>query len=156
MYILDLIRKFFDQRLFNFYRVLVFLFFGGRFKSWPKFYGSPIVIGYYSKVALGCRVVVNYGVVLNSRDSITIGNDVHLSSFSKIYTGELDIENRSKHNESPVNIGNNVWIGSGAIILGGVDIADGCVIAAGAVVTKSISISGLYAGVPARLIRSFL
>lgn len=155
MYLFDLIRKVLDQRVLNFYRVFLFFLFGGRFKSWPRFYGAPVVIGYFSKIKLGCRVTVNTGVVFNSRDNITIGNDVHLSSFSKIYTGELDLNNRSRHIESPVYIGNNVWVGSGAIILGGVSLADDCVIAAGAVVTRSVSVAGLYAGAPARLIRAF-
>jgi maltose O-acetyltransferase len=50
-------------------------------------------------------------------------------------------------------IGDGCWIGARAMILPGVTICDGVVIGAGAVVTKSISRPGLYAGVPARLIR---
>jgi acetyltransferase-like isoleucine patch superfamily enzyme len=53
----------------------------------------------------------------------------------------------------PVKIGNDVWIGEGAIIKGGVTIGDGAVIAAGAVVTKDIVPYAIVGGVPARLIR---
>ncbi len=52
-----------------------------------------------------------------------------------------------------VRIGNDVWIGSNVQIMEGVTIADGCVVAAGAVVTKDTEAYGIYAGVPARLIR---
>jgi len=56
------------------------------------------------------------------------------------------------HNWGRIVIGNDVSIGSGAKILA-VTIADGCVIGAGSVVTKSISEKGVYAGNPARLLR---
>lgn len=52
-----------------------------------------------------------------------------------------------------IEIGNGCWIGARAVILPGVTICDGVVIGAGAVVTKPISTPGLYAGVPARLVR---
>ncbi|MDZ7322902.1 N-acetyltransferase [Kosakonia sacchari] len=56
------------------------------------------------------------------------------------------------NNWGRIMIGNDVSIGSGATILA-VTIADGCVIGAGSVVTKSISEKGVYAGNPARLLR---
>ena len=52
-----------------------------------------------------------------------------------------------------IHLGKWVWVGSGAIILGGVSVPDHCVIAAGAVVTNSIVRPGVYGGVPARLLR---
>ena len=54
----------------------------------------------------------------------------------------------------PINVGNNVFIGFNSTILPGVTIADNCVIAAGSVVTKSISSSGVYGGNPAKHISS--
>jgi maltose O-acetyltransferase len=53
----------------------------------------------------------------------------------------------------PVTIGDRVWVGARAQILPGVRIAADAVIAAGAVVTKDCPVAGVYAGVPARLIR---
>ena len=50
-------------------------------------------------------------------------------------------------------IGNDVWIGSKCLIKGGVTIGDGCVIGAGAVVTKDISPYSVAAGVPAKVIK---
>jgi acetyltransferase-like isoleucine patch superfamily enzyme len=54
---------------------------------------------------------------------------------------------------SPIQIGNDVWIGARAIIIDGVTIGDGAIIAAGAVVTKDVPPYAIVAGVPARLIR---
>jgi maltose O-acetyltransferase len=54
---------------------------------------------------------------------------------------------------APVTIGEQVWIGAGAIILPGITIADYCVIGAGAVVTRDTASGGVYAGVPARRIK---
>jgi acetyltransferase-like isoleucine patch superfamily enzyme len=52
-----------------------------------------------------------------------------------------------------IHLGRGIWLGSGAIILGGVSIPDHCVIAAGAVVTKTIVRCGVYGGVPAIFLR---
>jgi acetyltransferase-like isoleucine patch superfamily enzyme len=53
----------------------------------------------------------------------------------------------------PTKIGCDVWIGANAVILGGVKIGDGAVVAAGAVVTKDVEAGAIVAGVPARLVR---
>lgn len=55
--------------------------------------------------------------------------------------------------EHPVTIGQDVWIGHGAIILPGRTVGDGAVIAAGAVVTKDVPAYSIVAGVPARIMR---
>ena len=55
--------------------------------------------------------------------------------------------------ERPVYIGNDVWIGDRALILPGVHVGDGSIIAAGAVVTKDVPPYSIVAGVPARKIR---
>ncbi len=54
---------------------------------------------------------------------------------------------------TPVIVGNDVWIGSNAMIMQGVKIGDGAVIAAGAVVTKDVESYAIVGGVPAKLIR---
>ena len=52
-----------------------------------------------------------------------------------------------------MNIGNDVWIGANAMILGGITIGDGAIIGAGAVVTKDIPPYAIVGGIPARIIR---
>ncbi len=53
----------------------------------------------------------------------------------------------------PTKLGRDVWIGANAVILGGVTIGDGAVVAAGAVVTNNVEAGAVVAGVPARLLR---
>lgn len=53
----------------------------------------------------------------------------------------------------PTKIGRDVWIGANAVILGGVTVGDGAVVAASAVVTKDVQAGAIVAGVPARLVR---
>jgi acetyltransferase-like isoleucine patch superfamily enzyme len=53
----------------------------------------------------------------------------------------------------PVSIGNDVWIGVNVVVMGGVNIGDGAIIGAGAVVTKDVPPYAIYGGVPAKLIR---
>lgn len=53
----------------------------------------------------------------------------------------------------PTLIGNDVWIGDNVLICGGCSIGDGVIIGAGSVVTKDLEPYGIYAGVPAKLIK---
>lgn len=88
---------------------------------------------------------------------MTIGNNVLIGPNVSIYTAchPLDADRRRTFDEwaEPVTIGNDVWIGGGAIILPGVEIGDRCVVAAGAVVTKNVPADSLVGGNPARIIR---
>ena len=86
-------------------------------------------------------------------------------SWDKAIEREVYIEKYGKHRENhsyensmirdnkPITIGNDVWIGANAIILPGVKIGDGAIIAAGAVVTKDVDDYAIVGGVPAKLIR---
>jgi maltose O-acetyltransferase len=68
----------------------------------------------------------------------------------------IDPEFRATGFESalPITIGKNVWVGSGAIVLGGVTIGDDSVIGAGAVVTKDVPARSVAVGNPARVIKT--
>jgi len=54
----------------------------------------------------------------------------------------------------PTKIGRDVWIGANAVILGGVTIGEGAVVAAGAVVNRDVEAGAVVAGVPARIVRN--
>lgn len=90
------------------------------------------------------------------KDEIIIGRDVSIARDVIIRDTDAHIitENGENKEESkPIRIGNHVWIGTRAIILKGVTIGDGAVIAAGAVVTKDVPEKCIVAGVPAKVIK---
>lgn len=96
----------------------------------------------------------------NKKGAVTIKDDVSLAhgttlmSTSHIYDGlDTPIKDKGVFCE-PVCIENNVWIGSKVTVTAGTTIASGCVIGANAVVTKDTEKNGVYAGVPARKIKS--
>ncbi|KQY55761.1 hypothetical protein ASD11_14715 [Aeromicrobium sp. Root495] len=60
---------------------------------------------------------------------------------------------RGSRGEAPAQIGNDVWLGANVVVLRGVTIGDGCVVAAGAVVTKDLPPYSIAGGIPARVIR---
>ena len=64
----------------------------------------------------------------------------------------LPPDRRHVHNIAPIVIGKDVWIGSGAILLPGVHVGDGAVVAAGSVVREDVPPRTVVAGVPARII----
>ncbi|MFM2286190.1 MAG: hypothetical protein RLZZ543_1687, partial [Bacteroidota bacterium] len=86
------------------------------------------------------------------------GNNVMLGPGVHIYTATHPIlpQERLTFLESakPVSIGDNVWIGGGAIICPGVTIGDNCTIGAGSIVTKDIPANGVAVGNPCRVIRT--
>ena len=88
---------------------------------------------------------------------VTIGNDVLFGPNVQIYTAThpMDAKTRKTWLEfaKPISIGNDVWVGGGAIICPGVSIGNGVVIGAGAVVTKSVPDNVFVGGNPARVIR---
>ena len=79
---------------------------------------------------------------------------VHPIFYSKAKQVGLSFTNEKHFDEyMPVVIGNDVWVGANAIIRGGVTLGNGCIIGAGAVVTKDVPDFAIYGGVPAKLIR---
>lgn len=69
------------------------------------------------------------------------------------YTKNHEYENSKIRDNRPVVIGNDVWIGANVIILPGINIGDGAIIAAGAVVTKDVDNYAIVGGVPAHLLK---
>lgn len=116
-------------------------------------YGDHIKIGDNCFFNINCTLLDGP----ESSGAITIGNDCLVGPNVQIYAVGHDVNPTSRLSKrnlaSPIVIGNNVWIGGGAIILPGVSIGDNAVIAAGAVVTKNIAANTLVAGNPAKFIR---
>jgi acetyltransferase-like isoleucine patch superfamily enzyme len=106
-----------------------------------------------AKIRFGHHVYINRGCTLDIRGPLTIGNNVSISPDVTILTathGLNDPTFRIRH--YPVTIGDNVWIGTRALILPGVTLGQGCVVAAGAVVSRDVGELEVVAGVPARYV----
>lgn len=102
---------------------------------------------------LGDNVGIGWFSELDARGGITIGDDTNISSHVKMITGSHDINNPNFTADFlPIHVGNHVWIGTGAMVLQGVKIGDGAVIAAGAIVTCDIPPFEVWAGIPAKKI----
>jgi acetyltransferase-like isoleucine patch superfamily enzyme len=100
---------------------------------------------------IGENSVINQRCRLDARGGLRIGANVSISPEVHIVTADHDIQSPDfAGRASPVDVGDYVFIGSRAIILPGVTIGKGAVIAAGAVVTNDVSEFSIVAGVPAR------
>ena len=124
------------------------------------FAGMPTMTGYgdiYSRLVVGAECWFNIRLTLNLGNRITIGDRVSIGHEVMMLTEshELGPEERraARLISMPIVIGSGVWIGARAIILPGVTIGDGSVIAAGAVVAQDVPPNVLVGGVPARVVR---
>lgn len=91
---------------------------------------------------------------------VRIGNNVMMAPDIAIYTRnhryertDIPMREQGMTDFKPVKIGNDVWIGRRAIILPGVSIGDGCIIGAGAVVSRDIPAYTIAVGVPAKVVK---
>jgi acetyltransferase-like isoleucine patch superfamily enzyme len=107
-------------------------------------------------LSIGDDTFINHGVALSARQSVTIGRRCqiapHVTVLDCDYHGVDDRDDGGKR--APVVIEDDVWLGTRAIVLRGVRIGKGAVVAAGAVVTKDVAPATLVAGVPAKAIRT--
>lgn len=134
-------------------RLLFYKILGAKVGSDSGF-SRRVEISYPKGLCVGNHVSVGWFALLDARGGIEIGDNVNISSYTKIITGSHDIDDKEFTADFlPVKIENYVWIGTGAIILQGVTIGEGSVIAAGAVVTKDIPPYEVWGGVPAKYIR---
>ncbi len=116
-------------------------------------FGPLLEIGNNSGVGIDCEI---YGPV-------SIGENVMMGPEVVIYTSghkhdktDVPMNEQGTSEFRPVSIGNDVWLGRRVMIMPGVKIGDGCIIGAGAVVTKNIPDYSIAAGVPAKVVKSRL
>ncbi len=108
---------------------------------------------YPTGVEIGRGTIIGQGVFLDGRNKLKIGDNVDIASDVMIYNSEHDINDSDfQATSAPVEIGDYVFIGPRAVILPGVKIGRGVVIAAGAVVTKDVLEFAVVGGVPAQVI----
>lgn len=117
----------------------------------------PFYCDYGEHILLGDNVFFNFNCVVLDVALVTIGNNVMLGPNVQLYTAthSLDAQHRRSGLEAgrPITIGDDCWIGGGAIINPGITIGARSVIGAGSVVTKDIPADVFAAGNPCQVIR---
>lgn len=118
-------------------------------------YGAYIEIINRGKLTIG-QGAANVGLTIMCAKEITIGDGVRIGRNVSIrdWNGPHVIVNNSYVNHAPVHIKDHVWLCTGCTIMPGVTIGEGSVVAANAVVTKSVPPRSLVAGSPAKVIRT--
>ncbi|PIR98963.1 acyltransferase [Candidatus Collierbacteria bacterium CG10_big_fil_rev_8_21_14_0_10_44_9] len=105
------------------------------------------------RIKIGEGTIIGFSSFIDGRESVTIGDHTDIASEVMIYSQEHDLSaDDFAARGGKVSIGNYVFIGPRAIILPGVKIGDGAVVAAGAVITKDVDPFTIVGGVPAKVI----
>ena len=112
-------------------------------------------------IKIGKNCTINHYSVINGEGGVTIGNNVMIAAFTSFFAAnhnfsrvDIPIREQGMTSKGGIIIEDDVWIGAHAVILDGVTISRGSVIAAGAVVTKNVSPYSVMAGVPAKKIKT--
>lgn len=116
----------------------------------------PFFCDYGSNIYLGREVFFNFNCVVLDVCTVQIGSFTKIGPAVQIYTAAHPMDaalRRQEESGQPIRIGDDVWIGGGAIVCPGVAIGDRAVIGAGSVVTRDIPADVFAAGNPCRVIR---
>jgi acetyltransferase-like isoleucine patch superfamily enzyme len=106
------------------------------------------------RIVVGERCTIGDSCFLDGRSGLELGDNVNIGSHVSIYTRQHDVDSPDfAEVGAPVTIGRHAWVASHAIVLPGVSIGEGAVVAAGAVVTKDVEPFLMVGGNPARPIR---
>jgi maltose O-acetyltransferase len=115
---------------------------------------APFHAAYGRNIVLGSEVYMNAGCVILDSAPVRIGRRTMLGPAVHIYCADhahgVEERRRDLERALPVTVGEEVWIGGGAIILPGIMIGDGAVVGAGAVVTRDVAPGTRVVGSPAR------
>lgn len=128
---------------------------------------APFLVDYGNNIYFGNNCEVNMNCTFLDDNKIVIGDNALIAPNVQIYTAFHPTNAKERFGEpkedgsfefcktktAPVIIGNNVWIGGGAIIMPGVTIGDNVVIGAGSIVTKSIPSNKVAYGNPCNVMR---
>lgn len=111
---------------------------------------KDIVAGAYSYIGPNCIIypkvkIGNYSILANDVNIVGADHNFRKVGIPTVFAGREKLK--------PTIIGDDVWIGSRAIIMTGVQIGNGAIIAAGSVVTKNVEPYTIYGGVPAKKIK---
>ncbi len=129
----------------------------GRLGARPEI-EPPFHCDYGGNIFAGDRLYMNFGCVVLDVNEVHLGHNVQLGPGVQLLTAThpLPAAERIRGPELgfPIRVGNNVWLGAGAIICPGVTIGDDTTIGAGSVVLKDIPAGVLAVGNPCRVVRN--
>ena len=134
-------------------RIMQDLFGAGGDTVWMQ---PPFYCDYGSNIHLGARVFFNYNCIVLDVCEVRIGDYTLFGPSVQILTPLHPLNaaaRREREFGKPVEIGADVWVGGGALILAGVKVGSRAVIGAGSVVTRDIPEGVFAAGNPCRVIR---
>ncbi|NKQ23163.1 sugar O-acetyltransferase [Streptomyces galbus] len=118
----------------------------------------PLHVDYGSNIRIGARTFVNYNLTALDVADILIGADCQIGPNVQLLTPTHPLEPGPRRDKleaaRPITIGDNVWLGGGAIVLPGVTIGHDSVVGAGSVVTKDVPPNVVAVGNPARPVRN--
>jgi len=145
-------------RILNYLKKIVLVLLGAKIGKRVVLYPG-IKLMPANNLILGDDVDIAWGVVITANGGVSIGNRVMIGYGAKILSANHVIPDLpekiffSGHVKKKVIICDDVWIGANCIVLPGVTIGSGSVVAAGSVVTKDIPNNCIVGGIPAKIIR---
>ena len=117
----------------------------------------PLSVDYGTYISVGRGTFINSNLTALDVAPITIGEDCQIGPNVQLLTPTHPLEPQPRRDKleaaQPITIGDNVWIGGGAIILPGITVGENSVIGAGAVVTRDVPPNVVAVGNPARVVR---
>ena len=123
---------------------------------------APFFCDYGANIHIGSDCFINYNCVFLDSNLITIGSNVLIGPAVQLYTATHPLASQDRVLASgcgyvtralPIKIGDNAWIGGGAMVMPGVSIGGHSTVGAGSVVTKDIPEHCFAAGNPCRVLR---
>jgi serine acetyltransferase len=114
----------------------------------------------HSNISLGDHVFVGRGTIIDSNLGVTIGNNTFVAPFcfitdtNHVFASKDTLIRLQGYSYRQVTIGQDVWIAAHCVILAGVTIGDGAVVAANSTVTRDVAACSVVAGSPARIIKT--
>lgn len=135
-------------------RYLIYRGYGIDTRTWSinpgTFFGG-------NRIQIGSGTFINYRCFFDNAAPIYIGSACQIGMSVTILTGTHEVGGPERRAGDacamPVHIGDGCWLGARSLIMPGVTVGDGCVIAAGAVVIRDCEPNGMYAGVPAKRVK---
>ena len=110
-----------------------------------------------SKVSIGDRTTIGFYTLIYATDNISVGQDCMIAPFVYLVDSDHGLKrhelmNRQSNNTAAIRIGSDVWIGAHVVILKGVEIENGAIVAAGSVVKENVPGHVIVGGVPAKIL----